>query len=225
MKFSNRRLSYSKNLLSLARFTHNDRGQVTFETLIVLLLIITFILIVMELAMIYNAKQVTNYAAFCAARTASVYGIDQPEDSTRIRRAAAIALTCISSPLSSEIAGIISGLFNIPPNIMQTIPIPSTVGTPLEYFDRFLDAYVRTKLDSMQVRGDGRKNISVYLTYYYRCRIFPMGKLISRNAIEAYLDSLQRQYPELNSFIAFLRRIKDYNIPIKAVGKMDYWPD
>ncbi|MEO0074812.1 MAG: TadE/TadG family type IV pilus assembly protein [candidate division WOR-3 bacterium] len=224
MKHTRSIISNSINSQTLDKFVNSENGQAIVETLIVFPIIIIFILIIMEVAMLYNAKQVMNYAAFCAARTASVYGIDQPEDSTRIRRSAAIALTCISSPLSSELAGIISGLFNIPPNIMQTIPLPSTVGTPLEYLDRFLDAYVRTKLDSMRVRGDGRKNISVYLTYYYRCRVFPIGKLLGRTSFDDYLIELGR-IPQLAPLVKFFKGIKHYNIPIRVVGKMDYWAD
>ncbi|HTW91138.1 MAG TPA: TadE family protein [bacterium] len=57
----------------LRRLLRDTEGQTLLETVIVFPVLLFFLLVVMELSMMYNAKQLANYAAFCAARAAAVY--------------------------------------------------------------------------------------------------------------------------------------------------------
>ena len=61
-----------------------------------------FMMLIMELCLLANAKQLANYAAFCAARTASVYGVDS---TAKTHFAAAMAMSSISPGDPAECLG------------------------------------------------------------------------------------------------------------------------
>ena len=192
------------------------------ETLIVLPVIILFILIIMEVTMLYNAKQVANYAAFCAARTASVYGFDSDEAKSRIHKAMALALIPISPKITSDVQAVIgnfTGPLGIPDGFFQAIT--QILGTPGDYLERYVDSYLRSDIKNITL-SNNNQNIEVNIKYYYRCRIFPMGILLGRNGFSNFINQLMQSIPGLPNLSGFLNWI-NYNILITSSARMDYW--
>ncbi len=208
-----------------SKILFSQEGQSMVETLIVLPLILFFILIIMEVAMLYNARQIANYAAFCAARTASVYGVRTKEDTLRMRCSAAIALSCITPTITGEASQILQilGLESDFLEGLRHLAKSEFLQWPL----RFADAYLRTRIDKAEVGdgppGSGRNNVKVELTYYYKCQVFPMGILVGDGGFSDFLNILKTQYPSLSQIIEGIRRYIKYNIKIRASAKMDYW--
>ena len=83
------------------------------EFVIVMPVLILFAMAIMQLALIATANIVTNYAAFSAARSYSVY-----KDESKAELAASIALMPISSQSSGEV------LDSVISAILKKIPIP-----------------------------------------------------------------------------------------------------
>ncbi|MEO0128683.1 MAG: TadE/TadG family type IV pilus assembly protein [candidate division WOR-3 bacterium] len=210
----------------LTKIIGHQEGQSIIETLIVLPLILFLILIIMELSMIYNAKQVCNYAAFCAARTASVYGTSD-EAKEKMHRSAAIALSCITPTIVGDAFTLLDAI-NIPHELPEALrPIIELIeGTFLHWPLRFVDAYLRSRIDTVIV-GDygGRQNVTVELIYYYKCQIFPIGRLIGDGGFAEFLYWLKNNvFPNLpDDLIEGLIKYRHYNIKIRASAKMDYW--
>jgi hypothetical protein len=208
------------------RFTLRQLGQASLETLIVLPFLMLFIMAIMETVMLYNAKQVLNYAAFCAGRSAGVYG---PNAEAEMHRAVALALSGIGTRAPAAEAATLASAFGVSSTIMANVPMPSGIQWD-EMRDRFLDAYLRTAIEQTNI-VDGGKCIEVHVIYYARCRILPMGKFIGGNEFVRYLTDpgmehgLIKRYPSLagDDYVNALLRTKDYTVPMKAVITMDYW--
>lgn len=200
-------------------YLRNEDGQAMVETLIVLPVVLFFILVIMEVAMLYNAKQIVNYAGFCASRTCSVYGIDEYGDTLKIHRSAALATLPITpkAPLGEKQTLI--SIFELPEDFINNLPHTEEISLN-DCQLRFLEAYLRTKIDSIKISSPDSFNVIIYLTYYYRCRILPLAKLLGSSSFENYVS----QYPNLSNFYrAFLLDKKDYNIPVRSAIRLDYW--
>ena len=80
-------------IIRLKRFHANQTGQAMAETAITILLFLMLILGIMQLSLMFNAKLMVKYAAYCAARSAIVYSADMD----RAKRAAQIACTALEN--------------------------------------------------------------------------------------------------------------------------------
>jgi len=218
------------------RLLHDTEGQVLLEAVIVFPVLLLFILVVMELSMLYNAKQLANYAAFSAARTAAVYGID----STAKRHfAAALAMSSIASTNVGKADEIIKAYWIDDPNltVAKLCEIPGFQGDSTKWRGRLANAYLRTYLpqcDTSTASGK-RKHVVVNVTYIYRCSFLPLGNVWGTSAIAAYCDTL---YNELGVFkfhdpaqwkqavrdpIKLIRDASRWNLRINGHAVMDYW--
>lgn len=72
-------------------FRKDQTGQAMAETAITIMVFLMLILGIMQLALMFNARLVVEYAAYCAARSAIVHGADN----VTARRAAQIVLTSL----------------------------------------------------------------------------------------------------------------------------------
>jgi len=203
------------------KLTLRQAGQAALETLLVLPLLMLFIMFIMETAMLYNTKQILNYAGFCAARAAGVYGVNAEAER---RRAAALALASISPRVPEAEADLISSKFNLSLTLTDHLPIPPNSGLSAEEIrERFIDACARTIISKPVLSGDnGSSLVTVTLTYYARCRILPVGRFVNTRFgdLLAQLAGL-----EGTQYLEELKRENQhgYLIPVRTSVKLDNW--
>jgi hypothetical protein len=216
----------------LGRLFRNTDGQALLETVIALPVLLLFMLVIMELSMLYNAKQLANYAAFCAARTAAVNGIDA---TAKRHFAAAMAMSSIATANNDDADDILRAYGLDDPN--QTIAvlcnIPGFQGDEAKWRARLANAYLRTYLPQCDTTGTPsgkRKHVTVNVTYIYRCSFVPFGITWGKAGIDAYCAALTA-FPYCNSytyavvapFIAMLQSNWRWNITIHGRAVTDYW--
>jgi hypothetical protein len=197
------------------------------ETVIVLPVLMLLMMVIMELCLMANAKQLANYAAFCVARTASVYGVSSTE---KTHLAAAMAMSCIS-PRAPEDASTILRAYGLPDpelTVRTVCGIPGFQGDTTIWLARLANAYVRTGAPSCAIGtapGKKHKYVSVDVTYIYRCSILPFGSFLGRAGLNSYIAMLQGLsfYPLIASAVTILEDSWRWNIPIHGRAVMDYW--
>ena len=144
-------------------------------------MLVLFVMLIMELSLLYNAKQLANYAAFCAARTAAVYGVDSAAtgedapgggDGDEFHcvgdRGVTPARSCSTYGVSDP---------------DQTVQVPLQHPRfrrrqTAEWLARLANAYVRTgepTCDIGTAPGKTRKHVEVNVTYIYRCTSSRLG--------------------------------------------------
>ena len=224
-----RRRSSIPGLRSLVRDT---RGQALLEAVIVLPVLFIFILVIMEISMLYNAKQLANHSAFCAARTAAVYGVDS---TAKTHLAAAIVMSAISSTNAGTARDIMRafGVDDPDATIGALCSIPGFQGQNAAWLGRVANAYLRTGAPACTVGtapGKTRQYVIANVTYIYRCNFWPFGIVWGQAGIEAYLAYLQA-FPYYNGytynvvvpFMAILKSTWRSNIRIHGRAVTDYW--
>jgi len=217
--------------LSIGRDT---RGQALLETVIVLPVLLIFVLVVMEMSLLYNAKQLANYAAFCAARTASVYGVDS---TAKTHLAAAMAMSSIASTNAGNAYDILHAFGLADPNqtAAALCSIPGFQGHNTDWLGRLANAYLRTGAPACTVGtapGKTRKYVVANVTYVYRCNFWPFGIVWGKAGIDAYCAALHTfpfYYGYSNMvvapFVALLQSTWRSNIRIRGRAVTDYWAD
>ena len=211
----------------LRRLSRDTEGSAMVETLVVLPVLMLFMMVVMEVCLMANAKQLANYAAFCAARTASVYGVDS---TAKTHLAAAMALSCVSPRVPLGAQAIVHA-YGVPdPNLtVRTLcDIPGFQGDTTAWLTRLAYAYVRTSQPSCDTGtspGKTRKHVVVNVTYIYRCSIVPFGQVWGLSGLNAYIAMLHGLsfYPIIASAVTLLENSKTWNVPIHGRAVMDYW--
>jgi hypothetical protein len=213
----------------LRRLSSDTEGSVLLEAMIVVPAVVLFVMLVMELSLIFNAKQLANYAAFCAARTAAVYGLDST-GRAKTHLAAAMAMSSISAhtPQNAEQILLDFGVAN-PDSAVQTLcNIPGFEGQNAAWLARLANAFVRTgapTCDTGTAPGKTRKHVAVGVTYIYRCSILPFGDVWGNSGLNAYLDALELLtfHDDFQDAINLLRNSWRWNIPIRGRAVTDYW--
>ncbi|MEO0108292.1 MAG: TadE/TadG family type IV pilus assembly protein [candidate division WOR-3 bacterium] len=208
---------------------HDPKGTVLLETVIVLPVLLLFTMAIMELCLMANAKQLANYAAFCAARTLAVYGLGQAA-TEKAHLAAALATSTISPRNAQNTGSILSayGLSNPDQTIATVCSIPGFQGGASSWQARLANAYVRTGLadcDTGTAPGKTRKHVTVDVIYIHRCSVFPFGCLWGHAGLNAYIASLQALpfYPTIAPAVILLANAWRWNIPIHGRAVTDYW--
>lgn len=216
------------------RLFGNTEGQALLEAVIAFPVLLLFMLVVMELSMMYNAKQLANYAAFCAARTAAVNGID----STAKRHfAAALAMSSIASANNDDAEKVLHAYWlDDPAQTVATLcSIPGFQGDNDQWAARLANAYLRTYLpecDTATTPGR-RKHVAVDVTYIYRCSFLPLGGVWGHAGVSAYCDTLMYElgtfqfHPSWKNWVLpginLIRNTWQWNIPIRGRAMTDYW--
>lgn len=214
------------SVLRHTRLARDTEGGALLETVIVLPVLMLFVMVIMELCLMANAKQLANYAAFCAARTASVYGVDS---TAKTHLAAAMAMSPIS-PATPPNASAILSAFGLP-NPSQTVHTVCSIPgfqDSLHWSARLADSYVRTSqpiCSTSTTPGKTRKHIVVNVTYIYRCSSFPFGKFWGHTGLTAYTNTLRLLpfYSIISAVVTSLDNSWSWNIPIRGRAVMDYW--
>jgi Flp pilus assembly protein TadG len=214
------------------RLTRDTDGQALLETVIVFPVLLMFMLVVMELSMLYNGKQLANYAAFCAARTASVYGTSA---TAKTHMAAAMAMSSIASATNSTAEDILKayGVTNPNQTVAALCNIPGFQGDNAKWLARLANAYMRTGRPTCTVAtapGKTRKYVSVDVQYVYRCNFWPFGIFWGKAGIDSYCAMLTAfpfyspyTYTVVSPFIALLQSTWRWNVTIHGHAVTDYW--
>jgi hypothetical protein len=194
----------------------STKGQAMIQTLIVLPVIVLMILLIMQAALLYNAKQILNYAAFCAARAGCVHNAD----GEKMHKAAAIALSCISPKLSSEVGDAISSLGGA---LGINIDLPQLPNIPVvDHIERYADALYRSEIDTISIH-DGI--IEVGVRYYVHCTVLPLGGFLPGNSFKDHVQGLINVDPGLlGTLLAPLLDRHRRNIPMHSICRLRHWP-
>ncbi|MBM3330364.1 pilus assembly protein [candidate division WOR-3 bacterium] len=203
----------------LRRLHRDTSGQALLETVVAFPVLLFFMLVVMELSLLYNAKQLANYAAFCAARTAAVNGVSA---TGKTHFAAAMAMSPLSSATNVNANEILLdyGLTNPTQTVAAICSIPGFQGDNDKWLARLANAYLRTGAPSFAVANYGtRKNVTANVTYVYRCSFWPFGIVWGQSAITTYYNSLPAIIKPFATFVNTWR----WNIVIHGRAVTDYW--
>jgi len=224
-----RKRSSVPGLRSLFRDTN---GQALLEAVIAFPVLLLFMLVVMELSMLYNGKQLANYAAFCAARTAAVNGTSA---TAKTHLAAAMAMSSIAPANNANAEDILKayGLTNPNQTVSALCQIPGFQGDSLKWLARLANAYIRTGRPTCTVGiapGKTRRYVAVDVTYLYRCNFVPFGIFWGKPGVDAHIAMLQAfpyyssyTYVVVAPFIALLQSSWRWNITIHGRAVTDYW--
>jgi hypothetical protein len=214
------------------RLLRNTEGQALLEAVIAIPVLLFFVLTVMELSMMYNAKQLTNYAAFCAARTAAVHGVDS---TAKTHFAAAMAMSAIASSSNANAEDIMRafGVTDPVQTVAALCSIPGFQGDNDKWLGRLANAYLRTGAPACSVGtapGKTRQYVAANVTYIYRCSFLPFGVFWGKPGIDAYCAYLTAfpyyspyTYTVVSPFIAVLQSTWRWNITIRGRAVTDYW--
>ena len=201
------------------RLARDTEGQALLETVIAFPVLMFFILAIMELSMLYNAKQLANYAAFCAARTAAVNGTSA---TAKAQLAAAMVMSSINSATNVNANTILLdyGLTNPTQTVAAICSIPGFKGDNAKWMARLANAYLRTGAPAFTVGTYGsRKNVTATVTYVYRCSFWPFGIVFGSSALTTYYNSLPAAVKTFATFVSSPR----WNIVIQGRAVTDYW--
>jgi len=216
------------------RLLRDTEGQALLETLVAFPVLLFFVLVVMELSMIYNARQLANYAAFSAARTAAVNGINA---TAKTHLAAAMAMSPIVLATADDPGNVLLAYGVADPNqtVATLCAIPGFQGDDAEWLARIANAFVRTgqpQCDTATAPGKVRKYVVVNVDYVYRCNVLPLGYFFGSARTLAYCAALDTFtfYPPgrpsaVNAFVDFLRNSNGWrwNVRIRGHAVTDYW--
>lgn len=168
----------------LRRLRSDEQGQSLLEFAISFPIVLLLVLAIMQFALMWNAKHVVNYAAFCAARSYIVYG-----DGDKASLAAKIA----TIPVSAKVSGLLPSISGIN---LASLMIPSGVIGEVAYAaDKFAYSYLATSirlfdrdgraLSETGVNPERGDDITVEVTHKFRL-IFPIiNRLIGKTFPEA----------------------------------------
>jgi Flp pilus assembly protein TadG len=206
-----------------SKLLFNNKGQALVEAAITIPLLIFMTCVIIQLALLYNAKLVVNYAAFCAARTGLVYGKDE---TAKINQAARIACTPICYPVSQEIKAAQTILGNIGVNI--TLPTDnifnflekSGFGAVTDILERYVTSCLRTKVTYAEA---GNNTFTAEVTHKARM-IFPMGalgRLVAGSRYKIPIEAIQNQIPDelegaINKLESIQDNINEFSVPIRS---------
>ncbi|MEO0078096.1 MAG: TadE/TadG family type IV pilus assembly protein [candidate division WOR-3 bacterium] len=208
------------------RLIQDTEGGALLETVIVLPVLLLFMMVIMELSLLVSAKQVANYAAFCAARTCAVYGTDS---TSKIHLAAALATSSISTGTPANAMAILSayGLPD-PDQAMQALRNIPGFGDNTLWHTRLADACLRTGFptcDTGTVPGKARKHVTVNLTYVYRCSFLPLGSFWGGVALNSFITMLKSLpfYALIEPAVTRLENSRPWYVPLHGRAVVDYW--
>lgn len=153
----------------------NARGQALVEYAIVFPLQLMMTLAIIQLAHLFIAKQVLDYAAFCGARAALV-GL--PEED--VQRAAAIPITRIAGP-----AGVSAAMCDENP---ITVPGWGELANWEAAYVKTLSHYGYGSLETDTTTLEGEPAIRCDLTHLYELRV-PIGNIVAYQIGDVFLGA------------------------------------
>lgn len=215
----------------LRRLGRDAEGAAALETVIVLPALLLFMLVLIEMSLLANARQLANYAAFSAARTASVQGVDSTARA-KVHLAAALAMSSISPPQPPNAPAILSAYGMEQPNqaIKTLCDIPGFDSDTTEWRRRLAGAFIRTgepACSTGTVSGKTRKHVAVNVTYIYRCNILPLGIFWGHSRLDSYITVLEGLsfYDLISAVATQIKGSWRWNVPIHGRAVTEYWAD
>ncbi|MFN7134486.1 MAG: TadE family protein [Myxococcales bacterium] len=152
----------------------SQSGQSLVETAIVFPTMIFMLLGIIQLTLAYHARMVSEYAAFKAARAASVYRLD-----CRRIRGAALAALIPSMPAGRANGDVAARYAAIARRVLPTNR--SRVGTPLVVIDYRLDnRRPQGQFDTQLEAGANPMKVHVRLAYLFEYRIPFVNAIMTR---------------------------------------------
>ncbi len=215
----------------LRRLARDTEGAAVLETVIVLPVLLLFMLVLIEMSLLANARQLANYAAFSAARTAAVQGVDSTARA-KVHLAAAMAMTTISPPQPRNAPAVLSAYGMEEPNkaIKVLCDIPGFETDTINWRRRLADAFIRTgepACSTGTVSGKTRKHVVVNVTYIYRCNILPLGIFWGHSRLDSYITMLEGLafYDVISAVATQIKGSWRWNVPIHGRAVTEYWAD
>jgi len=195
------------------------------ETIIVLPVILLLMFFIAEAAFAYNAKQMADYAAFCAARSAAVNGFSTPSARQKMQQAAALAMVGVPTPAGSEY-GQVRQFFGFSDNFLDPVRGQLGGGDMSNWLRRYASANLRVWVETPQLDGNGaRRNATVEVVYVYNCLFFPMGAAVS-GPVRNMLNRMAAARPGLASlYYAMANTSLNRTILVRGRAMLDYWAD
>ena len=161
-------------LWRIARGRGNERGQALVEYAIVFPLQLMMTLAIIQLAHLFVAKQVLDYAAFCGAR-AKLVGLEDED----VHRAAAIPITRIAGP-----AGVSEAMCEEAPII---VPGWGELPNWEAAYVKTLGRYGYGSLETDRATLEGEPAIRCDLTHLYELRV-PIGNIVAYHIGDVFLS-------------------------------------
>jgi hypothetical protein len=209
----------------------DEQGTALLEVVIVLPVLLVFMMAVMELCLLANARQLANYAAFCAARTTAVYGLSS-EAGEKAHLAAALAMSGVCRKTVQDPTAVLSayGVDDPAQTVQAVCRIPGFNGNTAEWGARLADAYVRTGMparDTATAPGKTRRHVTVDVTYIHHCAFFPIGSFWGHGEVNAYVAALQAlpYYYVIAPYVTGIANSWRWNVPIHGRAVLDYWAE
>jgi Flp pilus assembly protein TadG len=181
----------------LRRLRNDEQGQSLLEFVISFPIVLFLVLAIMQFALMWNAKQVVNYAAFCAARSYIVYGIEGK---------ASLAAKIATIPVSAKASGMLPSVSGI--NLASLIP-SGVIGEVAYAADKFAYSYLATSirlfdrdgraLSETGVNPERGDDITVEVTHKFRL-IFPIINRLIGKTFPEVTDSGTSRSSWLQSF-------------------------
>ena len=167
------------------------------EFVIAFPVLLLFVLAIIQLALLYNAKQVVTYAAFTAARSAAVY----PNQRHMAVNSAVLSCVPISASTGQMVKSIIhpgsSGSTGADAKGLETSRVfsdlPEAGGMALQIGDKYAYSYLFTKVRFLDDRGEEMKaerklkvgeEFTVEVTHWYSLIIPLINRIIATSEIE-----------------------------------------
>jgi Flp pilus assembly protein TadG len=214
------------------RLFRDSEGAAALEAVIVIPLVLLFMMVLIEMSLLTNARQLANYAAFSAARTASVHGVGDSAAIERTHLAAAMAMSPISPPQPTNPAAVLSACGIDDPDLaVKTLcAIPGFEGHEAEWSRRVADAFIRTSVPDCSTgtaSGKTRRHIVVDVVYIYRCNILPLGIFWGHSRLDKFVTGLEglSYYETIKSVAAQIQSSWRWNVPIHGRAVTEYWVD
>ncbi|MDD5223448.1 MAG: pilus assembly protein [bacterium] len=184
-------------MISPRHFRSKQAGQAMVEFVIAFPVLLLFVLAIIQLALLYNAKQVVTYAAFTAARSAAVY----PNQRHMAEYAARMACVPISASTGLMIKSFAhpgssggSGAFGKGLAASQVFQdLPGVGGMALQIGDKYAYSYLFTSVRFLDDRKEEMKperqlkvgeEFTAEVTHWYSLIIPLVNRIIATSEIE-----------------------------------------
>ena len=201
---------------TFSRLLRNESAQAMVETAIVCPMVIFFMLGVIQLGMMQQARLMVEYAAFNAARAGSVWNMSQ----WHMHRAAELSLvpTRPAFPLVGNLTGKIENIGNLAASYLETVAVNASDlpmgGKRMIHIDilnpRPEHFGEKEELDFDDVNLRKETQLTIRLTYFYELKI-PFANWVIFNT---WLEIRSRSHGDAARFLSIINRFLGTQIPI-----------
>ncbi|MCX5866454.1 MAG: pilus assembly protein [Proteobacteria bacterium] len=215
----------------------DQAGQAMVEFAIAFPVLLLLVLAIIQLALLFNAKQVVTYAAFTAARSAAVY------PNKRFKAVYAARLACV--PISASTGQMIKSLIN-PGSSGNTGAeakgfeasqvfqgLPGAGGMALQIADKYAYSYLFTKVRFLDDQGEEMElerqlkvgeQFTVEVTHWYTLIIPLVNRILATQEIEVPGSPVKITIP-IGAFNLLGAQAGHYFFPVRSHTTMQVEDD